>query len=82
MDDHFAGSRWQTEITGTVLPDDIQLLRQELVRCREQNVDFVLTTGGTGIGPRDVTVDVVEDMADRTVPGIMEYIRVTCGGAS
>jgi molybdopterin adenylyltransferase len=79
LNEHFSESRWQTDISSTVLPDDVQLLRQELVRCREQNVDFVFTTGGTGIGPRDITVDVVEDLADRTVPGIMEYIRVTCG---
>ncbi len=79
LEENFADSRWQTEISGTVLPDDVQLLRQELVRAREQGIDFVFTTGGTGIGPRDITVDVVEDMADRTVPGIMEYIRVTSG---
>lgn len=79
LGEHFADSRWQTEISGTILPDDVQLLRQELVRCREQGVDFVITTGGTGIGPRDITVDVVEDLADKTVPGIMEHIRVTSG---
>jgi molybdopterin adenylyltransferase len=79
LGDHFTNSRWQLEISSTILPDDVQLLRQELVRCREEGIDFVITTGGTGIGPRDITVDVVEDLAERTVPGIMEHIRVTCG---
>lgn len=78
----FADARWQFEISGTVLPDDVQLLRQELVRCREQGIDFVFTTGGTGIGPRDITVDVVLDMAEKTVPGIMEYIRITSGASN
>ncbi len=76
---HLEGTRWHVEISSVVLPDDVQLLRHELVRCREQGVDFVFTTGGTGVGPRDITVDEVLDLADRTVPGIMEHIRVKYG---
>jgi molybdopterin adenylyltransferase len=39
----------------------------------------VVTTGGTGIGPRDITPDVVMALADRLVPGVMEAIRVKFG---
>ncbi|MDA3937893.1 MAG: MogA/MoaB family molybdenum cofactor biosynthesis protein [Spirochaetia bacterium] len=37
--------------------------------------DFILTTGGTGIGPRDVTPNVTEEYCDRELPGISETLR-------
>jgi molybdopterin adenylyltransferase len=82
LEEHFTNSRWQIEVSSTILPDDVQLLRQELVKAREGGIDFVITTGGTGVGPRDVTVDVVEDLADKTVPGVMEHIRMKYGASN
>ena len=40
---------------------------------------MIVTTGGTGIGPRDITPDVVAPMLTRVIPGIMEAIRVKYG---
>lgn len=37
--------------------------------------DVIITTGGTGIGPRDNTPDITEKFCDRLVPGIAEYLR-------
>lgn len=37
--------------------------------------DVIITTGGTGIGPRDITPDVTEKFCDRVIPGIAEYLR-------
>ena len=37
---------------------------------------MVFTTGGTGVGPRDVTPEVVTSFCEKTIPGIMEAIRV------
>jgi molybdenum cofactor synthesis domain-containing protein len=42
-------------------------------------VDVVFTTGSTGVGPRDIAPEVVLAMADKTIPGIMEHIRITYG---
>jgi molybdopterin adenylyltransferase len=38
-------------------------------------VDILLTTGGTGLGPRDTTPETTLDVADRTIPGLAEEIR-------
>jgi molybdopterin adenylyltransferase len=38
-------------------------------------VDVLLTTGGTGLGPRDTTPEATLDIADRTIPGLAEEIR-------
>ncbi len=37
--------------------------------------DFILTTGGTGIGPRDLTPDVTREICEKEVPGIAEMLR-------
>lgn len=36
----------------------------------------MLTTGGTGVGPRDITPDIAARHVDRVIPGIMEYVRI------
>ncbi len=45
----------------------------------DQAYDIIITTGGTGIGPRDITPDVVKPMLDKEITGIMELIRVKYG---
>jgi len=60
----------------TIVPDDRQTIEQTLLRlCDEQHCDLVLTTGGTGLGPRDVTVEATQAILDTVVPGIMEAAR-------
>jgi len=76
-----AERRWRVLVESAVLPDDAAKLEQALVRARDDAVDVVFTTGGTGIGPRDITPDVVARLADKTVPGIMEAIRAKYGPA-
>lgn len=75
----FEPKRWPIELDTKVLPDDAELLRQVLLSSRDSGIDAVFTTGGTGIGPRDITPDVVTALADKTLPGIMEHIRQKYG---
>ncbi|MDY3618706.1 MogA/MoaB family molybdenum cofactor biosynthesis protein [Agathobaculum sp.] len=60
-----------------VLPDERRMLREELRRlCDEQRADLILTTGGTGLSPRDVTPEATLDIAQRQAPGIAEAMRM------
>lgn len=59
-----------------LLPDGEQPLKGELKRLADQRqIDLILTTGGTGFTPRDLTPEATKAVADREVPGIAEYIR-------
>ncbi|WP_338825943.1 Molybdopterin adenylyltransferase [Moorella thermoacetica] len=59
-----------------VVPDERQLLAAKLREfCDEVGADLILTTGGTGFGPRDVTPEATRDVIDREVPGLPEAMR-------
>ncbi len=79
IDEFFNSLGWQHMVDVQVLPDDERLLRAHLLRAQQQAYDVVFTTGGTGIGPRDITPDVVSQMLDKQIPGIMEMIRLKFG---
>ena len=59
----------------SVVPDDKEMIRACLLGHCEKGVHLILTTGGTGLGPRDVTVEAVENVIERQIPGIMEAAR-------
>lgn len=71
--------RWQLAVERTVIPDDADTLRRELHAARDSGADIVFTTGGTGIGPRDITTEVVTGECSKLIPGIMEHIRAKYG---
>ncbi|KAF5062517.1 putative molybdopterin binding domain protein [anaerobic digester metagenome] len=77
LEEYFAGMGWKAEIGRSVIPDEAALLRQEISGAA--GADIIFTTGGTGIGPRDITVDVVKPLLDKEIPGIMEMIRLKYG---
>jgi molybdenum cofactor synthesis domain-containing protein len=59
-----------------LLPDERALLEAELRRIADSHAaDLVLTTGGTGFSPRDMTPEATLAVADRLVPGIAEAMR-------
>jgi molybdopterin adenylyltransferase len=57
-----------------LLPDDAPAITTELIRL-SGSVDVILTTGGTGVAPRDVTPEAVRAAADREIPGFGELMR-------
>lgn len=59
-----------------VVPDDRAVIEAALIHfCDVDRVDLVLTTGGTGLGPRDVTPEATLAVVDRQVPGLPERMR-------
>ncbi len=59
-----------------VVPDDRALISALLVRLAdEEQQALVVVTGGTGLGPRDVTPEATRDVIDREVPGLAEAMR-------
>ena len=59
-----------------LLPDDRAMLADELRRLCDNNLaDLILTTGGTGFSPTDVTPEATMDVVERAVPGIPEAMR-------
>lgn len=58
-----------------VLPDDQEAIRTKLLKWCEEGVRLIVTTGGTGLGPRDVTVEATRQIMEREIPGIMEAGR-------
>ncbi|MHB9027451.1 MAG: molybdenum cofactor synthesis domain-containing protein [Candidatus Latescibacterota bacterium] len=79
LERRFSQNRWRTAYKRLVLPDDAPALKSAVEQACSEGVDFIFTTGGTGIGPRDITPDVLEPMFDRKLPGVMEHIRLKYG---
>ncbi len=63
---------WEV-VKKAVLPDDRTLIARTIVNLCD--CDVILTTGGTGLGPRDVTPEAVKLIAEREVPGFGELMR-------
>lgn len=68
---------WEV-ISRSVVPDDEALIRTQLLALADSGkLDAVLTTGGTGVGPRDVTPEATAAVVTRQVPGLAELMRQT-----
>lgn len=65
-------------ITRELIPDDAEILKQ-LVVGSTGKYHIIFTTGGTGIGPRDITAETIKPLLTKEIPGVMEYIRVKYG---
>jgi len=60
-----------------LVPDEKDLIAEKIKEFTDdKKADLVLTTGGTGVSPRDVTPDATRDVIDREVPGLAEYMRL------
>ena len=62
------------DVERRVVPDDREAIADAIVELAEE-AELVLTTGGTGLGPRDVTPEASVEVIDRPAPGIAEAIR-------
>lgn len=67
-------------IAQDIVPDDQQRISSRLKCYADSGADLVLTTGGTGLGPRDLTPEATRAVLDREAPGLSEAMR--SGGAA
>lgn len=66
---------WQT-IAEALVPDDLEKIAQAVKSFASQGCQLILTTGGTGIGPRDVTPEAIRSVARLEIPGFGEAMRM------
>ena len=60
-----------------ILPDELNLIKDELINLSDkEKIDLILTSGGTGLSPSDVTVEATKEVIEREVTGISEAIRI------
>ena len=62
-------------VTTRVVADDTATISAAIVGAARSDVDVVVTTGGTGFAPRDVTPEAIRPMLEREAPGIVEALR-------
>lgn len=63
----------------SIVPDERAMIEAELLRCADElGASLILTTGGTGFSPRDVTPEATVAVCERLAPGIPEAMRASC----
>ena len=59
-----------------VVPDELEIIRECLLKgCEAHKAELVVTTGGTGLAPRDVTPEATACVIEREVPGLAQLMR-------
>jgi molybdopterin adenylyltransferase len=75
----WARARGNDVVARGLVPDDtVEIVRQLTKWADDDAADLVLTTGGTGLSPRDVTPEATRAVIERDAPGIAERMRVAC----
>ena len=60
----------------TIIPDEREMIKDELIKCADElKIALILTTGGTGFSPRDITPEATFEVIEREVRGIPELMR-------
>ena len=60
----------------SIVPDEPEMIKEQLVKCADElKIALVLTTGGTGFSPRDITPEATMEVVERLTPGIPEAMR-------
>jgi molybdenum cofactor synthesis domain-containing protein len=74
----FSSMNSSCSIKRVLIADDAERLK-EIVTGHAAHTDIIFTTGGTGIGPRDITIETIKPLLTKEIPGIMEFIRIKYG---
>jgi molybdenum cofactor synthesis domain-containing protein len=61
----------------TIVPDDMRMIQEKLLEHSDSgDIDLIVTTGGTGLAPRDVTPEATQEVIEKSVPGLPELMRM------
>ena len=71
----WAEEKRYTVAVEAVVPDEYELIRNKIMEMSDNKLDLILTTGGTGFAPRDVTPEATLSVIDKTAPGFAETMR-------
>jgi molybdopterin adenylyltransferase len=80
ISEYLASVGWEYLVTYKLIPDDASVFGELLAEAGKR-YNIIFTTGGTGIGPRDITVETVTPLLVKDIPGIMEFIRIKYGAS-
>jgi len=69
-------------VSSAVVPDGVESVAKALHRGIEDEVDLIVTTGGTGVAPRDLTPEATRTVIEREVPGLAEAMRSATFGVN
>jgi molybdenum cofactor synthesis domain-containing protein len=78
LSEFFTVQKWVSNIRTALIPDNAESL-QNIIKEASESANLIFTTGGTGIGPRDITIEAVKPLLTKEIPGIMEFIRMKYG---
>lgn len=60
----------------TIVPDEKEIIKETLIDCADhKHLELIITTGGTGVSPRDVTPDATREVIEKEIPGMAEAMR-------
>jgi molybdopterin adenylyltransferase len=79
LEEYFKAKNRKYDISQIIIPDDDFKLKVNIASFLQSNADIIITTGGTGIGSHDITIDTIQPMLDKELPGIMDMIRLKYG---
>ena len=80
--DFLSGKNFEVDENSAIVPDEIDDIKKELFSACDKDYSLVLTTGGTGFSPRDVTADATEAVIERKCDGISEYMRMSTASSN
>jgi molybdenum cofactor synthesis domain-containing protein len=79
---HLTGLGLIVQAARRLVPDEQPRIAEALREAIRDGADLILTTGGTGIGPRDVTPEATREVLEREIPGLTEAARSRSAGTA
>ncbi len=72
----WAGAHGIKIISESIVPDELGDIKKKLIEYSDKGISLILTTGGTGFAPRDVTPEATRSVIERIAPGFAEVMRM------